>query len=98
LLFKITCHNLESLKVLSPSKISTGNVNLNKKPRMVRAGSNISSGNLDISGIIHDYKDISSTLKSENNKSSSSSSAHAHHGNCCFRCINRLLRFAHESP
>jgi hypothetical protein len=65
---------------------------------MVRAGSNISSGNLDISGIIHDYKDISSTLKSGNNKSSSFSSVQPHHGNCCFRCINRLLQFADESP
>ena len=28
----IPCHNLESLRVLLPSNISTGNVNLNKKP------------------------------------------------------------------
>jgi hypothetical protein len=27
----ITCHNLESLRVLLPSKISTGKLDLNKK-------------------------------------------------------------------
>jgi hypothetical protein len=33
---QITCHNLESMRVLLPSNISTGNVNLNKKAPLSR--------------------------------------------------------------
>jgi hypothetical protein len=54
----ISCHNHESLRVLLPSNISTGNVNLNKKTCPIWAGLNISKSYLDVSGIIPDSKEI----------------------------------------
>ena len=42
--------------------VCTGNVNLNKKPRPIKAGFNIFKSYLDISGIIHDCKEIAAIV------------------------------------